>query len=154
MGGTIRRTVSLAMALLALCAPAAALAAEDPATAQPGGAAAPAPGPAASEPNPPGQAPQPPGAANPAPSAADGAIENAASRDAEAGSDLPAPLVALGALALLLAVAALIWGLFRFFAWEPRWLLGARHAVAEAGWRTSGAWGDFTDWVRRGRTAG
>ena len=39
------------------------------------------------------------------------------------------------------------------FAWEPRWLPGARHAVAEAGWRTGGAWSDFADWIRSRRAA-
>ena len=115
-----------------------------------GGAGA-APPPPATTPNPPGQAPAPPGTAQPAEPANDGAIANAAARDQESGSDVPAPLVALAVLGALLALAAIVWGLFRFFAWEPRWLLGARHAVAEAGWRTGGAWADFTDWLRSRR---
>jgi hypothetical protein len=51
------------------------------------------------------------------------------------------------------ALVLLLWALLRLFAWDPRWLAATRHAVAEAGWRTSGAWEDFTDWLRRGRTA-
>ncbi|HEX8208370.1 MAG TPA: hypothetical protein VF587_20070 [Solirubrobacteraceae bacterium] len=113
-----------------------------------GGTSAP---PAATTPNTPGQAPAPPGTAQPAQPANDGAIANAAARDDDGGSDVPAPLVALAVLGALLALSALIWGLFRFFAWEPRWLLGARHSVAEAGWRTGGAWADFTDWLRSRR---
>jgi hypothetical protein len=116
----------------------------------PGGAAGGAPPPPATTPNTPGQAPGPPSTAQPAQPANDGAIANAAARD-DGGSDVPAPLVALAVLGGLLALSALIWGLFRFFAWEPRWLLGARHAVAEAGWRTGGAWADFTDWLRSRR---
>jgi hypothetical protein len=27
----------------------------------------------------------------------------------------------------------------------------SRHATAEAGWRTSAAWAEFTDWLRLGR---
>jgi hypothetical protein len=109
--------------------------------------------PAATTPNTPGQAPGPPGTAEPAEPAADGAIANAASRERDAGSDPPAPLVALAVAGGLLALSLLVWGLFRFFAWEPRWLLAARHAVAEAGWRTGGAWADFTDWLRSRRSA-
>ena len=116
-----------------------------------GAGAGAAPPPPATTPNTPGQAPAPPGTAQPAQPANDGAIANAAARDDDAGGDVPAPLVALAVLAALLALSALIWGVFRFFAWEPRWLLGARHAVAEAGWRTGGAWADFTDWLRSRR---
>ncbi len=116
-----------------------------------GGATAPAPG---SDAGAAGAVPSPPGTAKPAPAAADGAIANAAARTEERGSDTaPAPLVALAVLGGLLALALLLWARLRCFAWEPRWLAGTRHAVAEAGWRTSGAWEDFTDWLRRGRTA-
>ena len=104
------------------------------------------------QPNTPGQAPQPPGAATPADAAADGAIANAAARDTGSESEAPAPLVALAALAAVLLLGGLVWGVFRFFAWEPRWLLGARHAVTEAGWRASGTWADFTDWLRSRRS--
>jgi len=121
----------------------AAAAAPAGATATTGAAATPA-----------GGVPGPPGTARPAAAAADGAIVTAAERTARRGSDTaPAPLVALAVLGGLVALALLAWGLVRLFAWEPRWLASARHAIAEAGWRTSGAWEDFTDWLRRGRTA-
>lgn len=122
---------------------------------EPGAAtgAVPPPAPGGTTPNAPGQAPAPPGTAQPSQPAADGAIANAAGRDDGSGGDVPAPLVALLVAGGLLALSLLFWGLFRFFAWEPRWLLGARHAVAEAGWRTSGAWADFTDWLRTRRPA-
>jgi hypothetical protein len=112
-----------------------------------------APPPGATTPNAPGQAPGPPGTPQTAEPADDGAISNAAARDKDSGSDIPAPLVALIVTGGLLALSLLVWGLFRFFAWEPRWLLDARHAVAEAGWRTGGAWADFTDWLRTRRHA-
>ncbi|HEX8123765.1 MAG TPA: hypothetical protein VF549_21120 [Solirubrobacteraceae bacterium] len=124
-----------------------------PGTTTPGGTtAAPAPAPGATTPNAAGQTPGPPGTAQPTPQAADGAIANAAARD-DSDSDFPAPLVALLVAGGLLALSLLVWGLFRFFAWEPAWLPRARHSVAEAGWRTSGAWADFTDWLRTRRPA-
>ena len=101
----------------------------------------------------PGAAPTPPPAAEADAAALDGAIANAAERDAEGGSDAPAPLLVLAIVGGLLALVALAWGILRWFALEPGWLVSARHATAEAGWRTSGAWADFTDWVRRGRAA-
>ena len=97
--------------------------------------------------------PQPPGTSGPAPPAADGAIERAAQREADEGGGVPAPLVALAALAILLALVLAVWGVARALAWEPRWLPGARHAIAEAGWRTGGAWSDFADWIRSRRAA-
>jgi hypothetical protein len=98
--------------------------------------------------------PQPPGGVQAVPAAADGAIVNAAAREPAKGSgDTPAALIVLAALGGLLLLGLLLWGLARFFAWDPAWLGRTRHAVAEAGWRTSGAWADFTDWLRRGRTA-
>jgi hypothetical protein len=115
------------------------------------GEGAPAPPPGGTTPNAPGQAPAPPGTPQAAEPADDGAISNAAARDQDSGGDVPAPLVALLVAGGLLAISLLTWGLFRFFAWEPRWLLSARHAVAEAGWRTSGAWADFSDWLRSRR---
>lgn len=97
--------------------------------------------------------PQPPGTSSPAQDAADGAIAGAAKEAPKDGSAIPAPLVALFALAAVVALALLAWGAARFFAWEPRWLPNTRHAVAEAGWRASAAWADFADWVRTRRTA-
>jgi cobalamin biosynthesis Mg chelatase CobN len=96
--------------------------------------------------------PSPPGSAQPAAAAADGAIVNAAARTADHGaSEVPAPLIALAVVGGLLLLGLLLWGIARFFAWDPAWLAGARHAVAEAGWRAGGLWDDFTDWLRPGR---
>lgn len=132
------------------------VAAKDPAAGdQPGGAAGtgttgqttPAP------PTTPGTAPAPPGTSEASANALDGAIVNAASREADAGGDAPAPLLVLAVIGGLVALLALVWALLRWLAVEPRWLAGARHATAEAGWRTSAAWADFADWVRRGSRA-
>jgi hypothetical protein len=53
-------------------------------------------------------------------------------------------------LAGLIALACLLWGIFRIGAFEPHWLLSARHSVAEAGFRAAGTWDEFTDWLRLG----
>jgi hypothetical protein len=60
-------------------------------------------------------------------------------------------LVLLGLVGVALLVTGVVWGMARWSAWEPRWLLRWRHATAEAGWRTSAAWAEFRDWVRLGR---
>jgi hypothetical protein len=59
-----------------------------------------------------------------------------------------AALVVVGALLVGLLV---LWGVARWWAWEPPWLVRWRHATAEAGWRASAAWAEFTDWLRLGR---
>ena len=65
--------------------------------------------------------------------------------------------VARGTLVTLIVVGALLlallcaWGFARWWAWEPAWLVRWRHATAEAGWRASAAWAEFTDWLRLGR---
>jgi hypothetical protein len=101
-------------------------------------------------PAPSGQAPQPTPTPTPAPSVADNAILAASKRhSSDAGA--PAPLVALAVIGGLMALAALLYGLARWWAWEPHWLLRARHAGAEAGWRASGSWAEFMDWLRLGR---
>ena len=126
-----------------------------------GGAAAPgSTPPAATTPTTPtapattGATPTPPGTTNAADAADDGAIANAAERDADTGGDAPAPLLVLAIVGGLIALGLLLWGLMRWLAYEPDWSRSARHATAEAGWRTSGAWADFTDWLRRGRPRG
>lgn len=98
---------------------------------------------------PPAATPAPAGTPTPAPGAADSAIKTAADSKGDAGT--PAALVALAIVGGLLALGALLWGAARWWAWEPGWLIRARHAAAEAGWRTSAAWAEFTDWVRLGR---
>jgi hypothetical protein len=59
--------------------------------------------------------------------------------------------VAIAVLAALLALACLAWGLARLFAFEPRWALNMRHAIAEAGARTSATCAELGDWLRLGR---
>ncbi|HLM86291.1 MAG TPA: hypothetical protein VK272_08905 [Solirubrobacteraceae bacterium] len=61
-------------------------------------------------------------------------------------------------LAIVLAAAAAValfvcavWGVARMLAFEPRWTLSLRHAVAEAGFRASATWAELGDWMRLGR---
>jgi hypothetical protein len=87
-----------------------------------------------------------------APAAADNAIPTAAATTRTSGaSDAPAPLLVLAIFTGLLALAAAAWGAARWWAWDPPWMVRARHAGAEAGWRASAMWSEFTDWVRLGR---
>jgi hypothetical protein len=65
-----------------------------------------------------------------------------------AASSATAGLVVLGGLVVGLLA---LWVIARWWAWEPRWLVRWRHATAEAGWRASAAWAEFTDWLRLGR---
>jgi cobalamin biosynthesis Mg chelatase CobN len=59
--------------------------------------------------------------------------------------------VMIAVLAGLLILACLAWALARRRAFEPHWLLSLRHAMAEAGFRASATWAEFTDWARLGR---
>jgi hypothetical protein len=59
--------------------------------------------------------------------------------------------IALAVVAALLVLACLGWALARRRAFEPHWLLSLRHAMAEAGFRSSATWAEFTDWARLGR---
>ena len=53
-------------------------------------------------------------------------------------------------LGALIVLASIVWAVFRVGAYEPRWLESARHAAAEAGYRTSATWAEFADWARLG----
>jgi hypothetical protein len=59
--------------------------------------------------------------------------------------------IVLAAIAALLLLACAAWAFARSRAYEPHWLVSMRHAMAEAGFRTSATWAEFTDWVRLGR---
>jgi hypothetical protein len=96
-----------------------------------------------------GQTTQPAPGTAATPATADGAAPvPARTTDGGGVSGAVLLLAAVGALLLLAAVA---WGAARWWAWEPPWLVRARHATGEAGWRTSAAWAEFRDWVRLGR---
>jgi hypothetical protein len=134
----------------AAAAPAAAPvapAAPPPPPASPGKSAGPAQvaAPAAVQP-PPTPAADP----TPAPGIVTDAIPQAA-HITDVGGSAPFPIVALAILGGLFALAGLLVGLARWFAWEPLWFVRVRHATGEAGWRASSTWAEFTDFVRFGR---
>jgi hypothetical protein len=58
---------------------------------------------------------------------------------------VPGTMLAIALLGLLVAAGS------AFAAKRSGRLAGVSHAWREAAWRTSGTWGDFTDWLRAGR---
>jgi hypothetical protein len=58
--------------------------------------------------------------------------------------------IAAAVVAAVLLLACIGWALARRRAFEPRWMLSLRHAMAEAGFRLSATWAEFADWVRLG----
>ena len=134
------------------------------APAAPGGQATPppaAPGttaqPTAQTPSTPGQPlpaqapPTPQGEPAPAAAIAAGDPIALASHTTDIVPETPFPMLALAILLGVLALCTLAFGVVRFFAWEPAWAVRLRHATGEAGWRASGTWADFADYVRLGR---
>jgi hypothetical protein len=69
------------------------------------------------------------------------------------GGDRPlsSTTIAIVVLAALLILACAGWALARQRAFEPLWLVSLRHASAEAAFRASASWSEFTDWIRIGR---
>jgi hypothetical protein len=58
--------------------------------------------------------------------------------------------IVIAALGALLVLGCAAWALMRRRAFEPHWWLAMRHSMAEAGYRTSATWAEFTDWLRLG----
>ena len=58
--------------------------------------------------------------------------------------------IVLLALAALLALVLIAWAAARRRSHDPHWWLALRHSFAEAGFRASETWAEFTDWVRLG----
>ncbi len=108
----------------------------------------PAPAPAPASPT---ATPQPLASVTPAAAVADNAIPGAAASNKDNGGSAPAPLVALAILLVLAALAGAIVAAGRYWAIDTPWMQRSRHATAEAGWRSSAAWAEFTDWLRLGR---
>ncbi|HTU79981.1 MAG TPA: hypothetical protein VMF09_14595 [Solirubrobacteraceae bacterium] len=59
--------------------------------------------------------------------------------------------IALAAVGAVILLVCLAWALARALAFEPRWTLSLRHALAEASFRTAATWAEFGDWARLGR---
>ncbi|MCW2971579.1 MAG: hypothetical protein JWO23_2706 [Solirubrobacterales bacterium] len=73
-----------------------------------------------------------------------------ASSAARRGAGLSTAAIVLAALAALLALVCAAWGIARLLAYEPQWTVSARHMIAEAGFRASSTWDEFSDWIRLG----
>jgi hypothetical protein len=87
-------------------------------------------------------------AAAPAPAPAPAVTTAPATRSTASHKGARLALIVIGALLVMLLA---LWAFARWWAWEPHWLARWRHATAEAGWRASAAWAEFTDWLRLGR---
>jgi cobalamin biosynthesis Mg chelatase CobN len=87
-------------------------------------------------------------AATPAPVPAPAAATQTAAQSTSSHKGARLALIVFGALLVMLLA---LWAFARWWAWEPHWLARWRHATAEAGWRASAAWAEFTDWLRLGR---
>jgi hypothetical protein len=59
--------------------------------------------------------------------------------------------IVLAVIGALIVLGCLAWALARALTFEPRWMLSLRHAGAEAGFRASATWAEFSDWIRLGR---
>ena len=70
---------------------------------------------------------------------------------AHGGGKISTGAIVAAAIAALLALGCAAWGIARLRAYEPHWALSARHAMAEAGFRASATWAEFSDWIRLGR---
>lgn len=112
------------------------------------GGGAPAPGGAAA---PEAATPTPETPLTAAPAVVQEAVPPSAPAAIAQASDDGAPVLLLAILGGVVALGVLSFLAARWWAWEPRWLLGTRHACTEAGYRASATWAEFTDWVRLGR---
>jgi hypothetical protein len=80
-----------------------------------------------------------------------GSTQAAAGHGASGSSGkLSTTAIIAAAVAALIALGALAWGIARMRAYEPRWTLSLRHSMAEAGFRASATWAEFSDWIRTG----
>jgi O-antigen/teichoic acid export membrane protein len=70
---------------------------------------------------------------------------------ASSSGKLSGAAIVAAVIAAVIALGCLAWGFARMSAYEPRWTLSLRHAVAEAGFRASATWAEFSDWLRLGR---
>lgn len=74
-----------------------------------------------------------------------------ASVTAATDAGVPAPILAMAALGILLALLAGLGALARSFGWDPQWAAAWRHAWGEASYRVGGGLDEFADWWRSGR---
>ncbi len=70
---------------------------------------------------------------------------------ADRTTGLSTAAIVVAVVAGLLALGCLAWAIARMRGLEPRWASSLRHAIAEAGYRTSEALAELADWARLGR---
>jgi len=70
---------------------------------------------------------------------------------ASSSSKLSGTAIVAAVIAALIAAGCLLWAIARISAFEPRWTLSLRHAIAEATFRASATWSELSDWARLGR---
>lgn len=160
----LRRSITLAVALLATLGPGVATAQTTTGNDQPQavepvpGKVAPAPAPDANELLPTVTEPAAPTTTAPPttqtqaapptqPQAATPAEKPAADQHRGVGWPTLAA-IALAAVASALLVLVVLW---RWRGWDPRWIRRWRHATGEAGLRLSLGWAEFRDFIRLGR---
>jgi hypothetical protein len=83
-----------------------------------------------------------------APPLGGGAALPVGSATAATDSGLPAPIVILLILGGLLLAGGAALGFARLWGWDPDWLHRSGHSWSEAGYRVSGIWSEFGDWLR------
>ena len=91
-----------------------------------------------------------PGASTPVPGGPLGRGARTSTSARGGGTHVSALAIVLAALGAALALACAGWALARRRALEPHWWLSLRHSVAEAEYRASCTWAEFTDWARLG----
>ena len=70
------------------------------------------------------------------------------SATAPTDSDVPAPIAILAVIMGVFLIAGAALGTARLRGWDPGWLARSRHSWSEAGYRVSGIWSEFGDWLR------
>jgi hypothetical protein len=166
--GVARTTLALLSAFALLAPAASAKSGTTPANTSQGGAAAPAVGtstssPAVTVPRIATTTPASPGtvttpqstitvpSTTTAPGTTTAPSTTTATRAGKGGGGVSGGAILAAVIAALLALACLVWAVFRLGAFEPHWLLSARHSLGEAGFRAAATWDEFTDWIRLGR---
>jgi hypothetical protein len=66
-------------------------------------------------------------------------------------TSLSSEAIGAAVFAGLLILGCIAWAIVRQRAAEPHWTISLRHAMAEAGFRVSATWAEFTDWLKLGR---
>jgi hypothetical protein len=149
----VTRRFIAALLVCAMAVPAVAADAQEPTTSAPAPTAVPGTttaDPGAATTAPPATATAPPATAT-APSATTTAAPAPAARDTGPDAGDRAAVLLLVVFGGLFVLAAVLWALARWQAWDPPFMARWRHAGGEAGWRAGNAWAEFTDWLRIGR---